>query len=484
MQPAQPDPPQEPTRPAEAAQAAPTGAARSVLDSYRRLFAIPHVPGLLFWSLFARVHIGGLPIAVTFLVAGWTGSYALSGLVAGGLTVGTALAGPIRGRMSDLRAKDRLLTSSALCYGAGLAVLALLPGALWWVALPLALATGLFLPPANQIARAIWPRVTSGPTRQTMYAAEATLQELLFIVGPLLAAAVVGLTNGRVGVAVMAVLSVVGALGFAWSLRRAGLAAPESPEAGTGAPAGPRRTLLLDPRILLILLMSMLMVAGLGGVDLTSVAWSRELGTPGYAGALMAVYAAGSAVGGLLAGTFPGRPRLARRAFAAAAGPLLLVPLLPPVFHLPSPWLITPVLFVAGLGIAPTIAAVTERVGEIAPAHRRGEAYGWLSSAITGGISVAAPLTGWLIDLGGAAAGAAGSAALAVAAALVAPALRHGAAGGPAAADPPAALDAPAVPGVPAVPDAGADAPTPPRSAVGDPPTGAPPPAEPTGRAE
>ncbi|MDA0564909.1 MFS transporter [Streptomonospora sp. S1-112] len=464
----------------------PAGPVRSALGSYRRLFAVPHVPALLFWSLFARVHIGGLPIAVTFLVAGWTGSYAVAGLVAGGLTVGTALAGPIRGRMSDLRAKDRLLTSSALVYGAGLAVLALLPGALWWAALPLALATGLFLPPANQIARAVWPRLTAGPTRQTMYAAEATFQELLFIVGPLLAAAVVGLTNGRAGVAVMAVLSVVGASGFAWALRRAGLSAPEPPAAGTGGPAPARRSLLLDAQILLILVMSALLVAGLGGVDLTSVAWSRELGTPGYAGALMAVYAAGSAVGGLLAGTFPGRPRLARRAFAAAAGVVLLVPLLPPVLHLPSPWLITPVLFAAGLGIAPTIAAVTERVGEMAPAHRRGEAYGWLSSAITGGISVAAPMTGWLIDLGGAAAGAAGAAAAALVAALVALALRRGAPGGPDGAQPGEPAER-AEPGeraeAPGPPDSSGPA-TPPRPAAGGPPTGAPPPTGPTGPAE
>ncbi|GAA4908694.1 hypothetical protein HNR25_004055 [Streptomonospora salina] len=66
----------------------------------RRLFALPDVRSLLFWSLCARAQVGGLPIAVTFPVAGWTGSNGLAGLagpVAGGLTGGTAVAGPVTG---------------------------------------------------------------------------------------------------------------------------------------------------------------------------------------------------------------------------------------------------------------------------------------------------------------------------------------------------------------------------------------------------
>ncbi|MFW5416947.1 MFS transporter [Nocardiopsis sp. CNT-189] len=392
-----------------------------MLMSYRRLFAVPDVGSLLFWSLAARLHIGGMPIAVTFLVADWTGSYALAGLVAGGLTAGTALGGPIRGRMADRQPNDRLLLASAAVYGGGLTAMAMLPAALWWIAVPLAVATGVFQPPATQIGRALWPRITSGPVRQTMFAAEATLQELLFIAGPLLAAMVVGFGGGRTGLLVLGAIGCTGAVGFALALRRAGHTLPPRPtgEAGSAEPAGRRRSLLTDPQVLLVIAVIMLMVAGLGSIDLAMVAWSRELGTPGYAGGLMAIYALGSLVGGLIAGTLAGRPRIPRRAFGTAAGALLLIPLLPPVLHLPTPWLIGPVLFIAGLAIAPTVAAVTERVGELAPPDRRGEAYGWMTTATTGGISLASPLTGWLIDLGGIAAGVAGAAALATLGALL-----------------------------------------------------------------
>ncbi|MDA2813061.1 MFS transporter [Nocardiopsis sp. RSe5-2] len=419
-----------------------------MLQSYRRLFAVPRLGALLFWSLAARLHIGGMPIAVTFLVAGWTGSYALAGLVAGGLTVGTALGGPIRGRMADRRPNDRLLLFSALVYGLGLTAMAFLPAWLWWAALPLAVATGVFQPPATQIGRSLWPRITSGPTRQAVFAAEATLQELLFIVGPLLAAAVVGVGGGRIGLLVLGAIACTGATGFALALRRAGHTLPHEAAGADGAPeasGGRRRSLLADPRLLLVIGVVMALVAGLGSVDLAMVAWARELGTPGYAGGLMAVYAFGSLVGGLAAGALAGPPRISLRAFGTAAGAVLIVPLVPPVLHLPSPWLITPVLFIAGLAIAPTVAAVTERLGDLAPPERRGEAYGWMTTATTGGIAIASPLTGWLIDHGGVALGLGGAAALATLAALLSLGIRTPGRTGPDG-GPPTAGPAPAGP--------------------------------------
>ncbi|MFC7328765.1 MFS transporter [Marinactinospora rubrisoli] len=389
-----------------------------MLRSYRRLSDVPHLPLLLFWSLFARLHIGGQAIAITFLVAGWTGSYALAGLVSGGLTVGTALAGPVRGRMADTRATDRLMLVCGLVFAGGLATIALLPGRLWWLAVPLAVATGLFQPPASQIGRALWPRITSGPVRDTMYATEATLQELLFIVGPLLAAATVGLAGAPFAVALMAGISLAGSIGFAMALRRAGL--HRVPERGdTGPEVGRRRSLMAQRPLLLIALVSLLLVGGLGAVDLVIVAWARELGTPGLAGGVAAVWAAGSAIGGLVAGGLIGTPRLTRRAFAAAAGLAVLVPLLPPALSLPSPWLVAPAFFTAGLAIAPTVAAAMTRLGELAPEHRRAEAFGWLTTATTTGVSLSAPLAGWLIDTGGPASGVAGATVMALAAALL-----------------------------------------------------------------
>lgn len=409
-----------------------------VLANYRRLFAVPHVMSLLVWSLTARFYTPGLMIAVTFLVQGWTGSYTLAGLVAGAFTLGMALVGPLRGRMADRGGADRLVLVCGVVFTVGLSVLALLPASLWWLSLPLALGTGLFGTPANQIVRALWPRLTRGPERQAIYAAEATTQELLFVFSPILTAAVVAMAGPRYALLMLAVLGLLGAVGFAWALRRAGVTDPASHEEEPADPAGGRpwsdarpgrrRSLLYSPALGLIFAMCLLIVCGVVGMDLVIVAWANELNAPEYVMVLASVWALGSLVGGAIAGTRKGTPRLPLRAFAAALGMAALVPFMPPITHLSTPLSITPLLFVSGLALAPTLAAVMGRLGDTAPSHRRAEAFGWLATAMSTGGAIAGPLTGALVDTNGIAGGALGAACLVTVAAVFSLFLRRPAA--------------------------------------------------------
>nr|WP_232524525.1 MFS transporter [Nocardiopsis gilva] len=393
-----------------------------MLQSYRRLFTLPHVSSLLVWSLASRLYMPGQPIAITFLVADWTGSYTKAGLILGLLILGTALVGPIRGRMADRGGADRMVLVCGIVYALGLSIIALLPARLWWAALPIALASGLFAPPANQIVRAMWPRLTTGRDLQAVYAAEATTQELLFVLGPMLAAGAVALANARAAVLLLAATALIGSLGFMAALRRAGVVDAVPRTEGAAAPVpGPRRSLLRSGWLLLFLPMMLLIVVGLIGVDLVMVAWANELSSPGLAMVLAAVWAAGSLVGGLVAGALPGSPHLSRRFFGAALGVVFLVPFFPPLTHLPTPLLILPALFVSGLAIAPTLAAAMGRLSDIAPPDRRAEAFGWMTTAQTTGSATTAPVMGALMDWGGVAAGAAGAAVAVVLAAVISP---------------------------------------------------------------
>ncbi len=397
----------------------------SVLANYRRLFAVPHVTSLLVWSLTARFYTPGLMIAVTFLVEGWTGSYTLAGLVAGAFTLGIALVGPLRGRMADRGGSDRLVLVCGVVFTLGLFALALLPASLWWLSLPLALGTGLFGTPANQIVRALWPRLTRGPERQAIYAAEATTQELLFVFAPVLTAAVVAMAGPRQALLMLGVLGLLGAVGFAWALRRAGVTGPApveealEGEAAEKGDKGPRGSLLFHPALCLLFAMCLLIISGVVGMDLVIVAWANELGAPQYVMVLASVWALGSLVGGAVSGMLKGAPRLTLRAFAAALGMAVLIPFVPPISHLPTPLLITPLLFVSGLALAPTLAAMMGRLGDTAPSHRRAEAFGWMSTAMSTGAAVAGPLTGALVDTNGIAGGTVGAASLVLLAAVL-----------------------------------------------------------------
>jgi MFS family permease len=425
-----------------------------VLANYRRLFAVPHVLPLLAWSLAARFYTPGLMIAVTFLVEGWTGSYTLAGLVAGAFTLGIALVGPLRGRMADRGGTDRLVLVCGVVFSVGLLGLVLLPAQLWWLSLPLALGTGLFGTPANQIVRALWPRLTRGPERQAIYAAEATSQELLFVFSPILTAGVVAFAGARWALVLLSVMALLGSVGFALGLRRAGVTGPAPGEGDAEeASEGPRRSLLRSPALVALFLMCLLMVSGIMSVDLVIVAWANELGAPQYVMVLASVWALGSLVGGAIAGGLRGRPHLVRRCFGSALGVAVLVPFVPPVAQLPTPLLVTPLLFLSGMALAPTLAAVMGRLGDLAPARRRAEAFGWMSTALGVGGAVAGPLSGGLIDLMGIVGGVLGAAVLVLVSALlslVVPGPRPEAdegAGGPAVEEVESVLEAPPVHG-------------------------------------
>lgn len=401
-----------------------------MLANYRRLFAVPHVLSLLLWSLAARFYMPGLIIGVTFLVEEWTGSYAIAGLVTGSFTLGMALVGPLRGRMADRGGSDRLVLVCGAVFATGMLVLIFLPPGLWWVAIPLALGTGLFSSPANQIVRALWPRLTEEPERQAVYAAEATTQELLFVFSPIVAAGVVALAGPRPALLVLTALGLLGAVGFALALRRAGVTGPAPADPGNEeAEGGRRRSLMLYPAQCLVVMLCLMMVTGVMGVDLVLVAWANELNAPHYVMALASVWALGSLVGGAIAGALPGRPRLVLRCFATVLGVAVLVPFVPPLMDLPTPLLITPLLFVSGMTLAPTLAAVMGRLGDTAPAGRRAEAFGWMATAMGIGGAVAGPVTGALIDnfgIAGGVAGATGSFLVAAVLSLLLPRPRPG----------------------------------------------------------
>ncbi|GAA1278797.1 MFS transporter [Saccharothrix xinjiangensis] len=395
-----------------------------MLRPYRELAGIPHLPWLLVWSLVGRLHLTATPLAVSFLIAGWTGSYALAGVVGGAMTLGVGVAGPLRGRAADRSPAGRLLLVTASGYGVGTAALGLLPGVLpgaaWPVAAAVAFLSGLFTPPVTAITRAAFPRLATGGARQAVFTVEASAQELMYIVGPALAAIVVAVWDPRAALWLCGALAVLGALGFGAAVRRAGLDEPVAREAGHGG-----RTLLVNTPLVLALASAMFLVASMVAIDLVIIAWARDQGSPGLAGVLAAVWGVGSVAGGLIAGGLRGQVRYARRMLLLALGVAPLALVLPPVLEPSSPWLIGLVLGVGGMAIAPAIAAGNERISDLAPDERRTEAFGWMTTFTTAGAALALPLAGTLLDHSGPAAAAGASTVAALLGAALASRVRE-----------------------------------------------------------
>ena len=389
-----------------------------MLAPYRQLLAVPHLASVLGWALVGRLHLTCTSIALTFLVAEWTGSYAVAGVVVAAATLGWGVGGPLRGRAADRGHPAHQLVVTGVIYTAGMAAMALLPAGWWPVAVPLAFGTGLSVPATGQIARAMYPRMANGPALDAAYTAEATLQELLFVLGPVAAAGTVALAGPRAAVGLCAVLALLGSLGFAFAIRRTPAAAGSAaapPDAADGR-------LFAVPGLAAALVTSMLMVAAFTAVGLALVAWARERGTPALAGLLSAMWAIGSFTGGLVTGGLAGRraPRLWLRLGVLSAGMAVLTLTLPPVNDGVPPLLVAAVLLAGGTAIAPAAAANNVQVGLLAPAHRRSEVFGWMATGRTSGSALAAPVAGALMDAAGPAAATAAATVLALAAAALA----------------------------------------------------------------
>jgi MFS family permease len=127
------------------------------------------------------------------------------------------------------------------------------------------------------------------------------------------------------------------------------------------------------------------------GTDVSLVAALNGQGRTADVGWMVALWAGGSVVGGLVHGASRRSP-----------SPLLLVALLAlataPAAFVSSPLALAVAVFVAGLPCAPALASINAALVRVVPEHRRGEVMGWSGTMSTVGNALGAPLCGLAID--------------------------------------------------------------------------------------
>jgi MFS family permease len=139
-----------------------------------------------------------------------------------------------------------------------------------------------------------------------------------------------------------------------------------------------------------------------GSVDVATVAFAEQLGTPGLAGVVLGVFACGSLISGLLYGAreFTMLPwkRFVIGILVLAAGICLFV-------LADSLVVLAGAMFVTGFAIAPTIITGNALVQQLVPSTRLTEGLTWVGTAIGVGFAVGSSVGGRVIDLHGAHAG-------------------------------------------------------------------------------
>ncbi|MEU3726211.1 MFS transporter [Streptomyces sp. NPDC031705] len=322
--------------------------------------------------------------------------------------VGSAVGGPFTGRLMDRSGPSTVLRVSGPVAGLTLASAALWAGsAPTAVALAAACAAGLATAPVGASMRALWPALTDDAAlRQRAYSFEATLSELLFILGPTAVTVLATLAGARGALLATAVLLGAGGLGYGQAPAVRGRGRRTAPAAAaadpTGRDPGPVRAAALS-----VLVAIALTAALSSGLVVAVTASLRDQGSaPELAGTLVALQSAGSVAGGLLYGarTFGGTTYhrylrlLIVLTLALAALPTVRLAL---DAGLPATWalvLLGVLLVLSGLPMAPAGAEEFQLIGEMTSQGRATQAFAGVGSFIALGGAAGSAATGLIAD--------------------------------------------------------------------------------------
>lgn len=409
---------------------------------YLRVLRAPGVAFILPTSLVARLPVAMLNLAIILRIATATGSYARAGSVTGVYVVSTGVMSPILGRLADRIGLRRVLTATAVVNASGLVALAFVPVHATAALLVVAAVAGGSLPPVAAAVRSLWTRIVSGAElRSSLYAFDATMQEVTFMVGPTLVALISSISGPSAAVLACAAIGLAGTVALtvhpAISARRpsepaagdlveieatsvseqarteagagtppTGLPPAEPPLGGNRPPAQAppgegagterRRRFQLAgmPGLATLVLIMLLFLVAIAIVEVTVVAFATRHHESAQAGLLLATWSSGSMVGGLTIGAriaHAGARALALLLLTAALGFGCLAVATGVDF-------LYPLMFIAGVSIAPGFSCIYGLVGASAPPSGVIEAFSWVSSGIQMGAAGGAALGGILVD--------------------------------------------------------------------------------------
>ena len=358
---------------------------------YVELSRVPGGVAMSASGFVARLPISMLGIGYVLLVSQATGSYALAGAVSATSALALALVAPAVSRMVDRFGQTRVAPTAMAIHAVGLIGLIVAVDLDWpaWTFLAFAVLTA-FLPNIGSFVRARWATMLPGrPLLRTAMSVESVIDELVFVVGPPLVTILAASQSPSVA---LTLVLVIGVAGLALFLRqRSSEPEPQPHHGGAGS-------LLRLPGMVPVLMVSLWLGGAFGAVEVVTVAWGREVGHSSWSGLVLATWALGSLIAGLIYGARHSARSLDRQlVLGSTAFALLLMGLLLP----PSLGQLCVVALASGFGIAPTIIVVVSCVERLVPAARITEGLTWVTTGIVLGVAAAAPLAGWVVDQAG-----------------------------------------------------------------------------------
>lgn len=371
---------------------APPAPAPAPRITYGAVLSSPYVARLLAGTLTGRLPNGMAPVAIFLWTTTSGHGIAFGGLLSALYGLSSSVVQPVKGRLMDRHGQTAVHLPAALLNAALLVALPLAgpyggPG----LATAIVVAGGLTTPSLEAGLRALWPSVLpDARLRHAALALDTGTQGLLYIVGPLLVAALASTCSPTVALTVTALLGLAGTTVVV-------LAPPSrrwrpTPSAGPQHDAAERLT---SPG--LVLLFTSLTGTGfaIGAMNVWSIAMAEHHEQDMLSGIIPAAFSTGSFVGGLVYGrrtwTRTTTDRLLTASAAFLAGWL-------PLVGLPGSLAATAAVAVPGAFLTVVVACASVTTDALAPTGRTNEAYAWLILSIGAGQAAGTALAGRLAE--------------------------------------------------------------------------------------
>ena len=379
--------------------------------SYRTILIHPGARSFTSAGLIARFPMSMVGISTILAVEELYGSYTAAGLVSAANFVAMAIGAPILARCVDRYGQSRVMLPAVLVSSlslVGLVLAAAMRTHLGVLAALSALAGGL-AGSMGSLVRARWTAMLTRPEEvHAAFSLEAALDEVAFILGPVLATALcttslLPVTSGWVCCVVMQLF------GGLWFLsqrateptphptRRRTAEATEHSDQAAEHPAVMRYGAMVSIAVVFLILGALF-----GANDVAAVAFATEAGHKSASGLILAVWGVGSFVAALLYGSRTWGWPLWKQLMAGLVG---LAVGASTFGFAPSLVVLSVLALLTGLAIAPTLTSGNNIVQVTVAPSQLTEGLAWVSTALNIGVSIGSLLAGQATDAGGSRAG-------------------------------------------------------------------------------
>ena len=350
---------------------------------------------------FTATAIGRVPsamkaLACILLVQQITGSYGMAGLVGAMQTLVSAILAPVLARLIDVRGERGVLVWAMVAHIIGVAALIWaaysdLPNASMLVGAAIIGASSVQF---GSLSRARWVRALGrGRALERAYSLEAMVDELGFVIGPMLVVPLCLQVHPTAGILASMIFTAIGTLMLIRLPTSRGVARVSTTIKADDHKKG--TSVVSNPAVRLMIASLVFMGVLFGAIEIAIVAFTEHLGHPNAASYIAAIFATGSFLGAILYGIrrWPGSTPL--KIFVTfwwiglGTVPILLAASLPAL---------AVSVFITGLAISPAMIVANLFVEQIAEPSQITEAFAWLGSAMATGAAIGSIVAGYLVD--------------------------------------------------------------------------------------